>query len=251
MKRQTLRKTLIYASFILFPATIYYLSPALILQAATEGILAGSGIVFILLFLSGLVFGRAWCGWLCPGGGLQEACMMAVNKAVGPRRWVKYVIFWPWLGAIIVLAARAGGIHRVNPLYEMPHGVAFVEPGAWYVIAGFVTLIATLALLAGRRAFCHHVCWMAPFLIAGASLRERLGGPTLRLEASAAACSGCGRCTSRCPMSLDVKGMVRSGRMAHADCILCGECVDGCPRGAVRYTFRSPGRSLPVLPVKE
>ncbi|MGE5507597.1 MAG: 4Fe-4S binding protein [Chitinophagales bacterium] len=250
MRRQTLRKTAIYASFLLFPVTIYYFSPELILMAAAEGILSGSAVVFGLLFLSGLFFGRAWCGWLCPGGGLQEACLRVVRKPVGPRRWIKYLIFWPWLGGILILAARAGGFHGVNPLYQMPRGISFVEPGAWVIYFGFVTLIALLALTAGRRGFCHHACWMAPFLIAGASLRERFGWPALRLEGSPAACSGCGRCTSRCPMSLDVQGMVRRGRMADGDCILCGECVDGCPRGAIRYTFRPPAR-LPVLPVKE
>jgi len=37
--RQKLRKGIILFSFFLFPATFYYLSPVLIIQATTQGII--------------------------------------------------------------------------------------------------------------------------------------------------------------------------------------------------------------------
>ena len=37
--------------FFLFPATFYYLSPVLIVQAASQGIVNGSFMVFGLLFV--------------------------------------------------------------------------------------------------------------------------------------------------------------------------------------------------------
>jgi polyferredoxin len=63
VKRQRLRKFLALVSFLLFPVTIYYLSPVLPLQGAAEGVLVGSLILFGLLFLASLVAGRAFCGW--------------------------------------------------------------------------------------------------------------------------------------------------------------------------------------------
>lgn len=57
---------LILISFFLFPVTFYYLSPVLIIEAAYNGIVNGSFIVFSLLFITALVLGRGWCGWLCP-----------------------------------------------------------------------------------------------------------------------------------------------------------------------------------------
>lgn len=44
--RQRVRKTLLLISFLLFPITIWYFSPYLIIQAASEHIINGS---FILL----------------------------------------------------------------------------------------------------------------------------------------------------------------------------------------------------------
>lgn len=59
MTRQGIRKTLLLISFLLFPITIYYLSPALIIQGAAEGIAVGSFVVFGLMFISSLILGRA------------------------------------------------------------------------------------------------------------------------------------------------------------------------------------------------
>jgi formate hydrogenlyase subunit 6/NADH:ubiquinone oxidoreductase subunit I len=36
-------------------------------------------------------------------------------------------------------------------------------------------------------------------------------------------------------MGPDVNGMVRTGEMERADCILCTSCADACPLGAIAY----------------
>jgi len=45
-----------------------------------SGILADSMILFVLQFLSSLFFGRAFCGWGCPGAGLQQCCTVVTAK---------------------------------------------------------------------------------------------------------------------------------------------------------------------------
>jgi len=60
--RQNIRRGIILFSFFLFPATFYYLSPYLIVDAAAKGIINGSFIMFALLFASSMVLGRAFCG---------------------------------------------------------------------------------------------------------------------------------------------------------------------------------------------
>ena len=40
-----------------------------------------------------------------------------------------------------------------------------------------------LAVLAGRRAGCHTICWMAPFMIIGRKIRNLAAWPLLRLVA--------------------------------------------------------------------
>lgn len=67
MIRQKIRRTLILVSLLVFPITLNYFSPALILEGAAKGIINGSFMTFSLQFLSSLFLGRGFCGWLCPG----------------------------------------------------------------------------------------------------------------------------------------------------------------------------------------
>ena len=63
MKRQNVRRLLLIISMLLFPVTIWYMSPYLIIQGAMEGIVTGSFIVFALMLLGSVLFGRLFCGW--------------------------------------------------------------------------------------------------------------------------------------------------------------------------------------------
>lgn len=79
MKRQQIRKLLLSISLLLFPITLYYFSPALIINAGLNGIINGSFVVFVLMFLLSIPFGRLFCSYFCPAGGLQEFAF-AVNE---------------------------------------------------------------------------------------------------------------------------------------------------------------------------
>lgn len=100
-----------------------------------------------------------------------------------------------------------------------------------------VGTFSILSLAAGRRAACHTICWMAPFMIIGRQIRNLARWPSLRLKADPAKCTNCKRCTAGCPMSLDVNGMVQRGAMECSECIVCGSCVDICPKEAIHYSF--------------
>jgi polyferredoxin len=243
--RQRIRKALLFVSLLLFPATLYYFSPALILQGASEGIITGSFIVFGLMFLSALFVGRLWCGWACPAGALQEFGQPINNKRTpgGVFNWIKWAIWIPWVGLIAGLAIGAGGFHSVNPLYQIETGVTMALPldqggPPWFMIYYIIiALFLGLAVIFGRRAGCHTVCWMAPFMIIGRWIRNRVAWPSLRLKAEPDQCIDCKACTRSCPMSLDVNEMVRQADMEEGECILCGNCVDGCPKDAICFSF--------------
>ena len=97
IKRQKLRKRLILFTFFLFPAIFYYLSPYLIIDASSKGIINGSFIVFSLMFISALFLGRAYCGWICPAAGCQEAIFLARNRKVKKGDFIKWIIWIPWI----------------------------------------------------------------------------------------------------------------------------------------------------------
>lgn len=241
MNRQKTRFALAVVLVFLFPLVYYYLSPYLIIMGAAEGVIAGDALLFAGLFLTALFFGRAWCGWLCPAGATQELCSKVNGKRYNgkKRNLIKYFIWAPWIAIVVVMFIQAGGIVAVDPLYQTWNGISIQDLQSLILFVAIAGAIALFALAAGKRAACHSICWMAPFLIAGTKIKNAAGYPSLHLEAEKNRCIQCGQCSSKCPMSLDVTEMVQRQNMTNTECILCGSCVDTCPRNAIRYAFNS------------
>jgi polyferredoxin len=239
--RQRIRKAIIIFAFLTFPITMNFLSPYVIIDGAMNGIVNGSLIMFGLMFLSSLFLGRAWCGWVCPGGGMQEIVEPINQHPVNLRKtdWIKWLIWIPWISIIVWLVIRAGGYSSVNFLHLTESGISIDEPVKYIMYYLVIGLFLVLAITVGKRAGCHTICWMAPFMIIGRWIRNHFAWPSLRLVANAPACSDCKTCTKNCPMSLDVNNMVKTQKMEHTECILCGTCVDNCSRDAIRYSFSS------------
>ena len=109
--RQRVRKALVILAFLSFPITMNFLSPYVIVDGAMNGIVNGSLVMFGVMFLSSLFLGRAWCGWVCPGGGMQEIVEPVNNKPVNGSKidWIKWAIWIPWISLIVWFAVSAGG----------------------------------------------------------------------------------------------------------------------------------------------
>ncbi len=225
--------------FLSFPVVMNYFSPVLIAMGAAAGIVNGSFLVFGFLFVAALFLGRGFCGWVCPVGGLQEACFMVRDSPVNGRKtnWIKYVVWVPWIGLIIFLAVRGGGFTKISPLFMVETGISVSEPSAYIIFFLILLIFVVQAFSVGRRAFCHTLCWIAPFMIIGRKLRNLAAWPSLRLKTQEEKCVDCKRCTKNCPMSLDVNGLVHARTMENTECMLCGTCVDVCPNNVISFSF--------------
>lgn len=239
MKRQNFRKLILIIAVLLFPITLYYFSPYLIIQGATEGIINGSFCVFAAMLIGSIFFGRVFCGYLCPAGGLQECACQVNNKEPkkGYRSNIKYVIWFVWLiGVILSFIFRTKEL-RVDFFYQTEYGISISNIYGFIMYYGVVLLIFLPSIIGGRRSFCHYFCWMAPFMIIGSKLGKLLHIKQLSLEAKKEVCVNCKSCNKQCPMSLPVSENVQKGKMEDRECILCGACVDTCPKKAIRYRF--------------
>ncbi|MEH7416916.1 4Fe-4S binding protein [Neobacillus drentensis] len=154
MKRQSIRKTLLFLSFLFFPVTIYYLSPVISLSGAYYGVISGSLIVFIVLFVISMFTGRGFCAWVCPAGGLQECFSMANGNRpfqIGWKNWIKYVIWVPWFSSIIVLLFLAGGKTQTHFFYQLSTGISILEDFDLIIYFSMPLVMVILAIVFGKR----------------------------------------------------------------------------------------------------
>jgi ferredoxin-type protein NapH len=242
-KRQKIRLGLILFTFLFLPAIFFYMSPYLIIEATTQRIINGSFIIFLFLFLISLVLGRAFCGWVCPAGGCQEAISRAREKRVIKGNSIKWFIWIPWVAAIVGLAIKNRGYNKIDFLYKTTHGISIGDFYSFITYIFVLLLIAVPAYSVGKRSFCHHICWIAPFMIMGRKIRNLFSWASLGIVAAKDKCSHCHTCTNNCPMSLPVEQMVAIERMENSECILCGTCVDGCTNDVIHYTFFRSARA--------
>lgn len=238
MKRQHIRKLLLITSLLLFPVTLYYFSPALIIDAGLHGVINGSFMVFVFLFLLSIPFGRVFCSYFCPAGGLQE-CAFAVNEKSPKQGWrnhIKFLIWGVWLLIVVLCYFHGGEITAVDFFFETENGISVSSVQSYTIYYGIVCLILIPAVLFGKRAFCHYLCWMAPFMILGIKLRRALHLPGIHIKAAEKGnCVSCGKCSKVCPMGIDVVSEIKHERITDRECIQCGACIDHCPKGVLVF----------------
>lgn len=232
--RQRVRFTLILTSFLLFPFTLYYFSPASPIMGLMDGVVNINLVIFSLQLLSAIFFGRIFCGWICPGSGITDICI-TINKNNINRKynWIKYIFWIPWILSIIVLLS----ISENGVLFEMMHGrdewISILEEGSLLVYYSIVGSMVILSTLIGKHSFCHHICWMAPFMIIGTKIGRLLKIPRLEVHFNKSLCNDCGICSTRCPMSIDIP-KTQAAIIKDSDCTLCAECIDSCKKGALK-----------------
>ncbi len=240
MKRTNARRLILFSSLLLIPVTLNYFSPVLIIAAGFEGIAGGAFFIWTSVFATSLFFGRAFCAYLCPYGGLQMAVHLIAPgqlKKVGCLRTIKYVLGTAWI--VMILYTLARGLHTVNFFYLTESAVSMDHLHSVFLYLIIFGVIFILTLVLGKRGACYYLCPMSVLNIAGSAIKNTVRWPSLHLEANLENCTGCKRCSKACPMSLDVAEMIQSGKPDHNECILCGECSAACGSGAVQRTFVS------------
>ena len=156
MNRQNIRKLLLIISLLLFPITIWYMSPYLIIQGAMDGIITGSFVVFTCMLLGSIFCGRLFCAWLCPMGGMQE-CLVAVNAKNPKQGWknyIKYVIWIIWIIAVVLCFIFRKKEITVDFFYMTDHGISISNIYNYVIYYGIIFLVLIPTVLFGKRKFC-------------------------------------------------------------------------------------------------
>lgn len=239
MKSIKLARITSFISLLLFPITLNFFSPYVSIVGAFNGIVNGSVMVFGFMLLSAMFFRRAWCTYVCPVAAISEFGERVNSKRLKrkPLTWIRLSIFGLWFSILVFGFITANGIHAFIPLYMTESGISVDQPLKFLTYYLVLSSLVILTFSLGKRGACYSICWMSPFLSAGAWLGDKLHFPQYKIRSTPETCIKCTLCDKNCPMSLDVMEELKAGSIQSLDCIQCGRCVEVCPKDVLHIGF--------------
>ena len=184
---------------------------------------------WLALPVSALLFGRAFCGWACPGG-LAVSLLgkfAPFGRSLGPR--LARLVRWGGAGKYLALAGclyvyyvlgqpRADVPIRVGAFFEAA-ALTFEHASTFWLVRTAIVLGFLALGLGVAAAWCRFACPMGGAL-------ELVKGAALFKVFKTSACNGCGKCTKVCEMAT---------RPEESNCTNCGDCLDACPTDAIGF----------------
>lgn len=211
----------------------------------------------LVTIVATLLFGRFWCGWICPlGTVLDQYGPRVTEKIPSWFRNAKYFLLFAflfaavvgslalmWLDPITIFVRPLAGtvfpaiLQKTAPIQPMEGLQASVveqlptRPVVYPLLA--VPLIVVLALnVFARRFWCRYLCplgaWVA--LLSKFSLFKRFRSD---------ACTKCKQCVKQCPMNTIESAEFLSDP---GECLQCVSCHSKCPVAAISFKSQTkPG----------
>ena len=179
-------------------------------------LLAGlSGYLLIVLF------GRAFCGWICPGRWIFNRGPTTNSRPWKYRAWAQRIMVGGVLGAAYVCH---------NPIFctICPAGVVCRGAIAAGTGGSILPSVGWMGALLGfewasGRSFCRDLCPLG----AGISRLSRFN-PFLKVQSNPDTCQPCIACQRVCPEDLNL-----SKDEDLSSCTKCMQCLSACPRSGV------------------
>jgi polyferredoxin len=229
--------------------------------SALFGYYGWQALTWFLVFLALVaLLGKAWCGWLCPFGLMQD-WLSALRRALGLREaqisartltrlgWIKYSLL-----AYLITAPPLVTAGLIHPDFNLPFcNICPAKPllpllagQPLYlsldftntITLGFTSLSLLIAggFLVGMFFKDRFFCLFCPLLALIHILKPLTA---LRLVKAPQLCHGCGACRRVCPMDIEKVYQERERADVQAgECLNCGTCLAACPtEGSLNFKW--------------
>lgn len=182
----------------------------------------------VIPIIVGLIFGRVFCGWICPQNTISElsdsfaAAIMPkrlLNPSPSPK--IRYVI----MGMLLILVPLLG--FPVANLISAP-GIISVQTANYIYVGsigmelGLIGVIVLAEIFLVRRLWCNYICPQGTFL---GLFRIGKTMKVLYKEDEEHVCGQCFECAKACRLGLNPMG----GKI-YPLCHNCGDCITACER---------------------
>ncbi len=172
-------------------------------------------LLLLLIVYITTIFGRVWCGWLCPQTVLLDfSSDIAGFFRLNPyrRELFQKLVLLP-LSALVSMTL----IWYFVPPAEMIGSLFVSKTITVFFFALWAVIYGELAFLG--RTFCKTIC---PYSMLQSGLFD---SDTLVIafeDRQGESCMGCDKCARVCPVGIDIKKGLRR------ECVACAECIDAC-----------------------
>jgi len=192
--------------------------------------------IFAAILLISLVFGKAFCSWLCPVGFLSELIgdfgervwkklfkrKLTLPKYIDiPLRSLKYLLLGFFIYAIFFLMTDAAIITFLDSPYNLVADLKmfnfFAELSGFALTALTVLFVLSIFI---RNFWCRYLCPYGALLGLFSFLSPN------KIVRNKVSCINCGLCTKACPSLIKVD---KASVVLSDECSSCLNCVDVCP----------------------
>ena len=210
--------------------------------------------LWILVAAMAMIYGRFYCGYLCPQMIFSEAAN-AIEKRIGRLVRRKLSHFTPRTQQLLTLGSLSLVLLPASVFFSFVFVSFFIPPSDLFhrllvfdirtaggLIGASVTLLTFLDFAFLRQRFCTAIC---PY---GYLQNMLADNHTLQVffQDDSGKCILCDKCVRACPMGIDIR------RSSHQlECTHCAECIDACSgvlgrmgrQSVIHYAWGDAGRN--------
>jgi ferredoxin len=223
----------------------------LIITSIAQRVVITAAILSVFLIAATLLFGRFFCGYICPLGTTIDIIDLLIKKRIDTGRILKNGKYYILIFLIFAAALGASFLHFFDPLVIFERSLTLIFYPVFTYLASIFTLTSTAIYAESMIALCVLVVvftlnflnprfWCRNLCPLG-GLLALLSKPSIFKFRFLQGCTKCSICEKVCPTDAIT---FEAQKIDSGECIECLRCQYECPQHTIKY-----GASLKPTPI--